>query len=374
MDILKWAMDNYQTQIYNYLDSDNLTISFFSDCDELVDSIVQEEENVLRYGMFEMKFIQDYSIKDKDSSPITDLNYCTVEGFKFIKIVTPFTMERAYDFIIGRSDQMEDILSILKDREIKKNFKYNSNFPIIGFDFQEIEDETIKFLMNDEFRVYCKEKHIKLKRGIILQGRPGTGKTLTLQYLRNQAEKNGISYRQFKDVKEFLEDVDDYYSNGKKIFVFEDFDAALMERKETGNTPNQILGKVLNTLEGVEEINDVVSIFTTNNIDVFDSAFIRPGRIDKVFTYNLPTKEEYLAFFQAYIPEEVKFFPGMVEHLNYLNTDISYAILKGICDDVNIFKFSREDLTIEVLSDIIKQKVVGANKNNTVKKSTDFTL
>jgi len=198
--------------------------------------------------------------------------------------------------------------------------------------------------------------------------------TLTLQWLRNQAEKNGITYRQFKDVKQFMEDVDEYYTAGKKIFVFEDFDAALMERKETNNTPNQILGKVLNTLEGIEEINDVVSIFTTNNINVFDSAFIRPGRIDRVFDFKLPNKKDYLEFFKAYIPEEEKFFIEMADHLEYLSANISYAILKGICDDINIYKFSGESLTKKVLNDIIKRKIDGANKNKEVKIVSDFTL
>mgnify|MGYP000557270297 CR=1 FL=1 len=44
-------------------------------------------------------------------------------------------------------------------------------------------------------------------------------------------------------------------------------------------------------LDILDEINNVVSIFTTNRIRIFDSAFIRPGRIDKVYTYNLPDKK-----------------------------------------------------------------------------------
>jgi len=375
MDMLKWVIDTYEKELTKFFEGEkNLTVSFFADSDELVDEIIKEEKNCINYFQFNIKILQDYSIKEEENNSISDINYCTVDNYKFIKIVTPFTMERAYDFLIGKSSEMEEILRILKIRESKKNFNYNNNFPIIGFNFDEIESETIKFLMNEDFRKYCSSKYIKLKRGIILQGGPGTGKTMTLQWLRNKAGENGISYRQFKDVKEFLEDVDDYYSKGKKIFVFEDFDAALMERENTGKTPNQILGKVLNTLEGVEEINDVVSIFTTNNINVFDSAFIRPGRIDKVINYDLPTKKEYLEFFEAYIPDEKEYFVRMVEHLEFLNTDVSYAILKGICDDINIYKFSGKELTIEKIINIIKEKVTGANKNKEVKKITDFTL
>ena len=376
-DILDFVMKTYETKIKDYLGIEyesDLTISFFADSEELVDEINSEKENLIRYGSFKIKIIQDYSIKEKNGEPLSDFNYCRINKYKFIKIVTPFTKERAYDFLIGKTSEMKNILKILKEREANKNFKYNSEAPIIGFNFKEIENETIKFLMNDEFRDYCKTKFIKLKRGIILQGKPGTGKTLTLQWLRNQAEKNKISYRQFKSVKEFMEDIDDYYEDKKKIFVFEDFDAALTDRNETGKSPNQILGAVLNTLEGVEEINDVVSIFTTNNIDVFDSAFVRPGRIDRVFEYNLPTKEEYIKFFEAYIPEEKEFYIGMVEHLNFLNADISYAILKGICDDVNIQKFSGNKMTEKKINSIIKEKVNGANKSKEIQDSQKYVL
>ena len=382
-DILDFVVSIYGKKISDYLNLDclekNITISFFADSEELVDSIESEKENLLRYnskfdaGAFKVKIIQDYSIKEEET-PISDLSYCVVEDFKFIKIVTPFTKERAYDFLLGKSEEMPKILRILKEREANKNFSFNDNVPIIGFDFQEIESETIKFLMNDEFREYCSSKFIKLKRGIILEGKPGTGKTLTLQWLRNQAEKNNISYRQFKSVKEFVESIDEYYESSKKIFVFEDFDAALKERTDTGDAPNQILATVLNTLEGVEEINDVVSIFTTNNIDVFDRAFIRPGRIDRVFKYELPTKKDYLDFFKAYVPDEKEPVDEMVEHLSFLSVDISYAILKGICDDINIFKFSGKSLTIKEIFDIIKQKVTGANKDKNVNNTKNYIL
>ena len=552
-DILNFVIDTYGDKIKKYLDLKDgygeydITISFFADSEDLVDSIISEKENMLTYNDFAVKIIQDYSIKEKDGEPLSDLSYCKVNEYNFVKVVTPFTKERAYDFLIGKTEDMPEVLRILKERETKKNFRYNDKAPVIGFDFKEIESETIKFLMNEDFREYCASKFIKLKRGIILEGKPGclsggtklkirtekkpgakqysikeayykfnniesngikgrrfwnkdvpkfiqscvndkleykeiekiiisgekevfklttetgkkikcsiehpfkvpddkingrgvkekdnfvqlkdlmvgeeifcknssdsdtllclekiksiekigveetfdivmkdsanfvannivvhnTGKTLTLQWLRNQAEKNKISYRQFKTVKEFMESIDEYYGEGKKIFVFEDFDAALMERKETGEAPNQILASVLNTLEGVEEINDVVSIFTTNNIDVFDKAFIRPGRIDRVFRYNLPSKEEFLSFFKAYIPDEKEYFDVMVEHLSFLSADVSYAILKGICDDINIFKFSGKSLTEKELFDIIKQKVTGANKDKTVTNTSKYIL
>ncbi len=375
-DILDFVVETYKDEIKEVFGDTELTISFFSGNHELVDEIKPLGINKIVIDGFKFQFIQDYTISTNgDTAPITDFSVCLLEGYQFIKVVTPFTMERAYDFIIGKTTEMVEILQILKEREVKKNFKFDSETPIIGHDFfTEIEEDTIKFLMNDDFRDYCKKHHIKLKRGIVLEGKPGTGKTMTLRWLRNIAEANNIVYRQFKSIKEFMESTDEYYQKQKKIFVFEDFDAALADREKGDTTPNQILSTVLNTLEGVEDIDDVVSIFTTNHIEVFDSAFLRPGRIDKVFNYELPKHDEFLAFFEAYIPEEKIYHLYMAERLAHLGVDVSYAILKGICDDINIWKFSKVGIQEDDVKLIIEQKLQGANKDKKIEETSKYVL
>jgi len=379
-DALEFVLDNYGESIRDYLGTLDIMIAFSTDCELVADKVERKINNTLRYKNFNYGVIQDYSLDTvkEVGDVLSDINFCEVDGSKFIKIITPFTLEKSYDFIIARRTDMKDLLFEINKRREGRNFKYREDAPVIGFDFQEIENETIKFLMNEDFRTYCTEHYIKLKRGIMLQGKPGTGKTLTLQWLRRQAEKAGIQYRQFKSVKELTESVDEYYGEGKKIFVFEDFDAALSERNDGNKTPNQILSLVLNLLEGVEEINDVVSVFTTNNIDVFDSAFIRPGRIDKVFDYNLPKREDYMNFFNAYIKAEEKHFESMADKLEHLSVDVSYATLKGICDDINIFKFSTREastyINIEIIYNIIDEKISGANKRSSVGTTSSYIL
>ena len=375
-DVLDFVVKTYKDEIKEIFGEADLTISFFSGNHELVDEIKPLGVNKVINDEFKFRFIQDYTISASgEKEPITDFSICKLEGYRFIKVVTPFTMERAYDFIIGKTTEMIEILQILKEREIKKNFKFDSETPIIGHDFfSEIEEDTIKFLMNEEFRDYCKKHHIKLKRGIVLEGKPGTGKTMTLRWLRNIAETNNILYRQFKSIKEFMDSTDEYYQKQKKIFVFEDFDAALADRDKGDTTPNQILSTVLNTLEGVEDIDDVVSIFTTNHIEVFDSAFLRPGRIDKVFKYKLPQHDEFLAFFEAYIPEEKIYHLYIAERLAHLVADISYATLKGICDDINIWKFSNENIQEKDVNNIIEQKLQGANKDKKIQEIDKYVL
>lgn len=373
-DELNFVLSVYKEEILKVLDTTDLAVSFFASNEDYIDSYISLKRN-LDYLPFNVTVYNDYSIGAKNK--ITDIGVATLKGndkeYTFIKIVTPFTRERTYDFIITKLEEMSDILELLEEKRKGDNFKYN-NFPIVGLDFTDIQKNTIDFLLNDEFRNYCISKHIKLKRGIVLEGRPGTGKTLTIQWIKNKALEHKIEFHSFKNADDFIKNQDEYYDNDKKIFVFEDFDTLLRERKDTNSSPNQILGMILNTLEGVNEINNVVSIFTTNEVKLFDSAFIRPGRIDKVYSYGLPDPKVYNEFFNAYIPEEKDYHNHMSELLSVSNADISFAILKGICDDINIFKFSDDKLTKEKIDSIIKEKVSGANKQEAPKKSSDFIL
>lgn len=374
-DEIQFVLKAYDEVIKNIL-GNNIGVSFFASSEEYFDSYHSLRSNLKFESNISATFFNDYSTDDENRI-VTDIGLGTIASdgitYNVIKIVTPFTRARSYDFIVFKINESDNILKILNERRKHEDFVFN-DFPIVGLDFDAIRKDSIDFLLNEEFRTYCKKHYIKLKRGIVLEGRPGTGKTLTIQWIKDIALKNNIEFHSFKNVDDFIKNQDDYYDDNKKIFVFEDFDTLLRERKDTNFSPNVVLGMILNTLEGVNEINNVVSIFTTNEVKVFDSAFIRPGRIDRVFSYSLPDRKVYKEFFEAYILEEKEYHDHMEEYLAMSNSDISFAILKGICDDINIFKFSGEKLTKEIIDGIIKEKLTNANKNQNVKDSKDYIL
>lgn len=367
-DEMNFILNNYSKHIESYLNTTDISVTFYADSEEYADKVFGADEPILSYGNFKVTFYQDYSFDDK---LIKDINFCEIENMKFIKIVTPFTRSDSYDFIITRSDEIERIIDVLKKREAE-NRENAVNFPVIGLDFSDLKKNTIDFLLNEDFRDYCRKKNIKLKRGIVLEGKPGTGKTLSIRWLKQEASKNDINVTHFKDIDSFLKNEDDYYTDTKNIFVFEDFDAALVDRNKTGEAPNQILSKVLNTLDGIDKIEDVVSIFTTNEIDVFDDAFLRPGRIDKVISYQLPDKENIKKFFESYIDEEKEYHNDMIHLIQNVNANISYATLKGICDEINIWKFSDNNITYEIIEKIVIDKI--HRKNNSSNEMKNYVL
>jgi len=320
---------------------------------------------------YSFSFIQDFSFEE--ANVLSDINYCKIDGKKFVKIITPFTRSRSYDFIVAKRDEMRDIVKALIH---KRNSSYVKKLPphIIGIPIQEIERSTIDFLLDDDLRKFCNERDIPLKRGVIFEGPPGTGKSMTLKYLRTKADNHDIDFEVFNDIKEFVDNSNDYYRDEKKIFVFEDFDTALLDRDNTNGTPNQILGKILNTLDGVREIDNVVSIFTTNKIKLFDDAFIRPGRIDTVFTFGLPKNEDIKEFIEKYLFDfDTEHIYGVVMELKS-NANISFAFLKGISDDINIYKFfAGKATTKEKTVSIIKERMAQSNKGED-KETSDFIL
>ena len=381
-DEMNFVIKNYGEFIKEVLETNEIAISFFANSENYVDKIEPIKKPNLSYEDMKLLIFQDFSL---DKELLTDCNLCFVGDKKFIKIITPFTRERTYDFIIAKYEELEWILKELHIRQEKANFT-SINLPIIGLNFfDNLRKETIEFLLNEDFRKFCVDHRIPLKRGIMLEGFPGTGKTLSLKWLKEQALKNKIEFHVFKSPKEFADERERYYSAEKKIFVFEDFDAVLLERKKTGDTPNSILANLLNTLEGIDEIKDVVSIFTTNHIHTFDSALLRPGRIDRILTYNLPTEEQRIEFLNAYLQEFVEEDKNFIfASLRDKQTNISFAILKGICDDVNIYNFNkkfvvpegqeRTNFVFKLYKEIIETKLAGANKGEKTEDTKKYVL
>lgn len=158
--------------------------------------------------------------------------------------------------------------------------------------------------------------------GIILYGKPGTGKTSCTKAIAELTQRHiiDISLKKIKTQKELNEIFYGGKINGefvdmrKKLFVLEEFDCIihrLRDRKlytnntnntnDTNNTNNidilnsQIeptndkhnhneegiyLEDLLNLLDGTCELSGSMFVATTNHIDILDQALLRPGRFD----------------------------------------------------------------------------------------------
>lgn len=159
-----------------------------------------------------------------------------------------------------------------------------------------------KFLGNEEF---YKEKQILFKTGILLYGKPGTGKSSLVKALATTYNRSIVNINVGKLVSIDLNkltssiNVDD---TRKYIILLEDIDTLFLNRKDSSAKDNNeedntnkrdkedniIINKLLQFLDSNSSPTNVIFIATTNHKERLDDALLREGRFDlKVDCMNL---------------------------------------------------------------------------------------
>jgi len=158
-------------------------------------------------------------------------------------------------------------------------------------------------LMNliDNVDVY-KKNNLPLKRGLIISGEPGTGKSLLGKILCHTTDWTfmWVTPKHFHDLDSVTTIMKTARMLGPTILFLEDID--LYGKHRDQNALASLLGELMNQLDGIEDNNYVVTIATTNNQDALEKALInRPGRFDKVIRFNSPTNRCREQMFKTFI-------------------------------------------------------------------------
>jgi predicted AAA+ superfamily ATPase len=141
---------------------------------------------------------------------------------------------------------------------------------------------------------------ITKKRGIILHGAPGTGKTTSVKALFNTLTQQHVTCIYICDDafrKYSIEDVFAFINTYlcPCLVVLEDVDLIATDRS---NNNQGIIGSLLSALNGVEApTKPIVVMATTNRPEVLDAAVTRPCRFDRKIKVDYPSSEELVAMF-----------------------------------------------------------------------------
>ncbi len=146
-----------------------------------------------------------------------------------------------------------------------------------------------------EHTAACRANGIPLKRGILLQGPFGTGKTLTADLLALKCVEHGWTFLYLEDVRDLDLALGFAEMYAPCVLFAEDVDKAVSgERTEEVN-------RLFNTMDGFESKNrDVMVVLTTNKPNTIHPGFLRPGRIDTVVHVTPPDENAVVRLVRLY--------------------------------------------------------------------------
>lgn len=175
---------------------------------------------------------------------------------------------------------------------------------------QDIRQDIQRFL---DDRPWYETRGLRWRRGYLLHGVPGSGKTSTIVSLAGafgfdlcivSLQASGMDDEVLATL--FLEAPD------RAVVVLEDVDALLDGRtlNATEGVPREgvTFSGLLNVLDGVAMKPGQMVWMTTNHVERLDPALIRPGRVDRIIEFSYASAEQvrsmFIHFFGDVAPAE----------------------------------------------------------------------
>ena len=169
---------------------------------------------------------------------------------------------------------------------------------VAGLDEEKEElEEIIDFLRNPA--TYT-DVGARIPKGVLLEGAPGTGKTLLAKAVAGEADVPFYSISGSDFVEMFVgvgaSRVRDMFEEAKKdapCIVFIDEIDAVARRRGTGlggghDEREQTLNQLLVEMDGFGVNEGIIVMAATNRADILDPAILRPGRFDRKITVGRP--------------------------------------------------------------------------------------
>jgi len=234
----------------------------------------------------------------------------------------------------------------------------------------------------------CRQHKVPLKRGVLLEGPYGTGKSLTARQAARVASENGWTFVLVNNVKAISYALAFAKMYQPCVLFAEDIDRLVGSRNEGAND-------LINEIDGVIGKNaEIITVLTTNFVEKIDKAMLRPGRLDAVISLRAPDEEaverlirhysgkllaetasltETAAKLSGNIPATIREVVeraklGMIQrNAGAISTDDLAAAAESMMNHLAILKDAKEgqsDPTVdELLADLVKQVVAKTVKD-----------
>ena len=301
-------------------------------------------------GLVQQKVAEGNEIEliQKPKSVITQISTAILSLLPTIVMIALFVM-------IFKMQGLGEKGQVYDDTERKTKIKFKD---VAGLDEEKEElIEIVDFLKKPE---KFNKMGAKIPKGVLLYGKPGTGKTLIAKAIAGEADVPFISMSGSEFIEMFAglgaSRVRKLFEKARKLapcIVFIDEIDAIGARRtsnsgaETEN--NQTLNQLLVEMDGFSSEETIIVLAATNRPEMLDKALLRPGRFDRQITIPVPDLK------------------GRLDILKIHSED------KRISDDVNLESIAEDTagFTGAELANILNEAAIIAtiNKNDEIENS-----
>ncbi|TAH18020.1 MAG: ATP-binding protein [Cytophagales bacterium] len=224
-------------------------------------------------------------------------------------------MDIIYEDSVKNSIYKNKLLSLTYDNEIQEDEGSTIQYRDVNITFLPpktmteesivLEEEIAHIIKRNIFDFFAQKdklaaQHVPLHRGLLFYGSPGTGKTYTCHYIYHTLKNatcivaSGNSLMHIKSVCNLARMLQ------PALVILEDVDLVFASREV--NAYGGTLGELMDQLDGFKADDNIIFILTTNTLDRIESAIKdRPGRINQIIHFDVPTKNLRLKYFQNYL-------------------------------------------------------------------------
>ena len=338
-------------------------------------SIVPNTEAFI--GLIQQKVAEGNEIEliQKPKSALVMLSTTLVSLFPTIIMVALFVM-------IFKMQGLGEKGQVYDDTERKTKIKFKD---VAGLDEEKEElIEIVDFLKKPE---KFSKMGAKIPKGVLLYGKPGTGKTLIAKAIAGEADVPFISMSGSEFIEMFAglgaSRVRKLFDKARKLspcIVFIDEIDAIGARRtsnsgaETEN--NQTLNQLLVEMDGFSSEETIIVLAATNRPEMLDKALLRPGRFDRQITIPVPDLKGRLEILKIHAEDKKISDDVNLESIAEDTAGFTGAELANILNEAAIIATinKHEEIENSDIEEAVKKVTVGLEKKTRVYSEKDKKL
>ena len=345
------------------------------DVEEEKTSIVPETESFMNLVQSKVAEGNELELIQKPKSILAQIP-------SMIMSILPTAIMLALFIMIFKMQGLGEKGKVYDDTERKTKIKFDD---VAGLDEEKEEMiEIVDFLKKPE---KFKKMVARVPKGVLLYGKPGTGKTLIAKAIAGEADVPFISMSGSEFIEMFAglgaSRVRKLFEKARKLapcIVFIDEIDAIGSRRtsnsgaETEN--NQTLNQLLVEMDGFSSEETIIVLAATNRPEMLDKALLRPGRFDRQITIPVPDLKGRLEILKIHARDKKISDDVNLESIAEDTAGFTGAELENILNEAAIVatKNKHEDIENLDIEEAVKKVTVGLEKRGRVYSEKDKKL